>query len=121
LILHWRRNVTTPTTTLQRFIDHVQAAIGHGILTDATGAPSHVERFQKVIPFAREIVLFGDPLDATSEALGDYIKAEQAALDAGPDEPTDPDHACEKAAINDDVIYFTALAVGLLLADQVKA
>jgi hypothetical protein len=107
--------------TLQRFIDHVQSAIGHGILTDDTGAPSNITRFQQMIPFAREIVLFGDPLDATSTALGDYIKAEQAALDAGPDEPTDPDHECAKAAVNDDVMYFTALAVGLLLSDQVKA
>jgi hypothetical protein len=108
-------------STLQRFIDHVQAAIGHNALTDDTGGRVNLERLRHAIPIAKSIVLFNDPLDATgNDGLDSYIKAQCAALDAGPDAPTDPGHELEKAAAESNATYFVGLAVGLLLADQVQ-
>ena len=108
-------------TTLQRFIDHIQTAIGNGTLTATTGEPSNLQQFKRAIPIAKSIVLFTDPLDACNEALGGYIGAAHKAINALPDDPTDPDHETEKAAATETAIYFVALAVGLLVADQVRA
>jgi hypothetical protein len=96
---------------LRRFLDLARASDTHDY---------QIEQFERAIPLAQSIALFSDPLDATNEAIGAYIQERHAALDAGPEEPTDPNHELEKSAATENAIYYIALAVGLLAADQLQ-
>lgn len=98
------------SATLQRFLNLARES-------DATA--DSIAEFERAIPLAQRIALFSDPLDATHAGIGGYIGELHAALDAGPDDPNDPNHQLEKDAATENAIYYIALAVGLLVADQV--
>ena len=109
----------TPGSTLDQFIDAVQMAIEHRAIDRGTEADD-LEQLRDAAPLARSLVLFGDPLDASSEAIGRYVRALQAKIDLLPVDPTDPGHECQKGGAAESAFYFIGLAAGLLLADQFR-
>lgn len=75
----------------------------------------------RAIPFARSLVLFGDPLDHTEEPAEHFIAREEERwmTDARRDSARLADPEDEKAVANAAAYYFLGLAVGLLLAERV--
>ena len=112
----------TPNT-LHRFIDATHRALTLGASDNSdlneTGAHRAIEELRAAAPIAEAILLLGSPLDTEAEPLTRYINEKLRAFDGTPEDTTDPDHECDKAATTEAAIFSVALAMGLLLADRV--
>ena len=108
---------------LERFIDAVQSAVllkagAAGAVTE-DGTQDAIQTLKEATPVARAIALLDNPLDSTAEPLNALIRAKHRAIEQQPEDATDPNHECAKDAATEAAVYFVALAIGLLLADQV--
>lgn len=83
------------------------------------GLRSALDRLHEAAQVARAMLLTGHPLDVHQEPLNGYLFQQRDEVLAEPEEPTDPSHECEVRAAEHDAVYFVALTLGLLLADQV--
>jgi hypothetical protein len=82
------------------------------------GTESHVQDIQKAAPIAKSIVLFGNPLHYTANAVETFIGQITADVRAEPEAASDPDHETAVVAAQAAAYYSLGIALGLLLADQ---
>ena len=97
----------------------LQFAIGQADRDEAPRYRRPIERLQAAIPVARAIILTGEAMAPNARPLDDYLRVERAGVMAQPEDPTDPEHECEIAAVTENAVYYVALALGLLLSEAV--
>lgn len=106
--------------TFDRFIVAVESAAkmnahAEHTLTD-DGLKSALECLREAEPVARAVALLGNPLHDCSEAVTVFCRRKRDEAKAAARDPQDTE--CDERAAEDDALYFTGLALGLILADS---
>lgn len=106
---------------LETFIDSLRAALLQGAhengLTTEEGHRTSLDAFRRAIPVARAVALLGNPMDPTAEPIERL--AQELAKDYTSGDDSDAMREASKTNAVTDAQYFTALALGLLLAEQI--
>lgn len=110
-------NQRRPRPAIERVMDVLQFTVGQMEATDAAYLRGCVNQLQAAVPVAKAVILTGEAIRPAAGPLDQYLQRERERVKAQPEDPTDPDHECDVAAATENAIYFTALAVGLLLSE----
>ncbi|HVL66772.1 MAG TPA: hypothetical protein VM364_05865 [Vicinamibacterales bacterium] len=104
--------------TFERFVRAAEQAAQQGAhegdMTDL-GVQHALANLREAEPVARAIALLGNPLDNVSEPL--ELFRDRKRKEAIASNPPDPEG--DASAAEHDAVFYTGLALGLLLADRV--